>query len=51
METRFRLPVSTAAQQAQEKLEAAAAQRKLQGLREDQPDDEDEGESVEVVRG
>ena len=40
-----------AALEARRETERAAAEQKLQGLREDQPDDEDEGESPEVVRG
>ena len=39
------------AQRDQEKLDAAARQRKLQGVPEDQKDDEDDGETPEVVRG
>ena len=39
------------AQRDQEKLDVAARQRKLQGVPEDQKDDEDDGETPEVVRG
>jgi len=39
-----------AAQQAQDKIEAAAAERKLQGLEPDDPDDDEDPDALELVR-
>jgi len=39
-----------AAQQAQQKIEAAAAERKLQGLEPDDPDDDEDPDALQLVR-
>ena len=39
-----------AAQQAQDKIEAAAAERKLQGLEPDDPDDDEDPDALQLVR-